>query len=70
MSSLFAKVPVMRFPVLKGLILCILGFFECIFFSKSTFSKSPFRNSIRVSNNLILDQARHLFGPDLAPRNS
>ena len=39
-----------------------------IFFSKSTFLKSFFfRNSIRVSNSLDLDQTRHLVGPDLCP---
>ena len=35
------------------------------FFSKSTFSKNSFRNSIRVLNHLDLDQARHVVGPDL-----
>ena len=44
----------------KGLILCILGFLTA--FSLLTFSKSPFRNSIIMSNNLNSDQARHLFG--------
>ena len=34
-------------------------------FSKSTFSKNSFRNTIRVSNNLGPDQARHFVGPDL-----
>ena len=35
------------------------------FFSKSTFSKNYFKNTIRVSNRLDPDQARHYFGPDL-----
>ena len=38
-----------------------------IFFSKSTFLKNSFRNTIRVSNSLDPDQARHLVGPDLGP---
>ena len=36
-----------------------------IFFSKSTFAKNSFRNTIRVSNSLDPDQARHYAGPDL-----
>ena len=35
------------------------------FFSKSTFSKNSFRNSIRVSNSLDPDQARCFVEPDL-----
>ena len=37
------------------------------FFSKSTFSKNSFRNTIRVSNSLDQDQVRHFVGPDLGP---
>ena len=37
------------------------------FFSKSTFSKYSFRNTIRVSNSLNSDQARQFFGPELGP---
>ena len=37
------------------------------FFLKSTFSKKSFRNTIRVSNSLDPDQARHFVGPDLDP---
>ena len=37
------------------------------FFSKLTFSKSSFRNTIRVSHNLDTDQDRHSVGPDLGP---
>ena len=37
------------------------------FFSKSTFPKISFRNTIRVSNSLDPDQARHVVGPDLGP---
>ena len=36
-------------------------------FSKSTFSKSSFRNTIRVSNRLDPDQTWHIVGPDLRP---
>ena len=45
----------------------ILHAFCCLrFFSKSTFSKNSFRNTIRVSNSLDPDQARHFVRPDLA----
>ena len=37
------------------------------FFSKSSFSKNSFRNTIRVSNSLDPDQARNFVGPDLGP---
>ena len=36
-----------------------------IFFSKFTFSKNYFRNTIRVSNSLDPDQTRLYVGPDL-----
>ena len=35
------------------------------FFSKPSFSKDSFRNTIRVSNSLDPDQARHFVRPDL-----
>ena len=38
-----------------------------IFFSKLTFSENSFKNTIRVSNSLDPDQARHFVGPDLGP---
>ena len=41
-----------------------------LIFSKSTFSKKYFRNTIRVSNNLDPDQVRHSIGPDLGPNCS
>ena len=37
------------------------------FFSKSTFSKNSFRNTIRVTKSLDQDQARRRVGPDLSP---
>ena len=37
------------------------------FFSKLTFSKNSFRNTIRVSNSLDPDQDLHSVGPDLGP---
>ena len=37
------------------------------FFSKITFRKFAFRNTIRMSNNLDPDQARRIVGPDLGP---
>ena len=36
-----------------------------IFFSKLTFLKNSFWNTIRVKNCLDADQARHFVGPDL-----
>ena len=36
-------------------------------FSKSTFSKSSFKNAIRVSNSLNPNQAQHFVGPDMGP---
>ena len=42
-------------------------FVDCRFFSKSTFSKNSFTNTIRVSNSLDPDLARHFVGPDLGP---
>ena len=35
------------------------------FFSKLTFSKNSFRNTIRVSNSFDPGQARHFVRPDL-----
>ena len=37
------------------------------FMPNSTFSKNSFMNTIRVSNSLDPDQARHFDGPDLGP---
>ena len=50
----------------------MLGNFACFyvicgFFFKSTFSKKSFRKTIRVSNSLDPDHARHSVGPDLGP---
>ena len=36
-------------------------------FSKLTFSKNSFRNTIRVANGLDPDQDRQSVGPDLGP---
>ena len=52
--------------------LCLLRNFSCFFtvcwfFSKSTFSKNSFRNTIWVSNRLDQDQAWHYVRPDLDP---
>ena len=38
-----------------------------LIFSESAFLKNSFKNTIRVSNSLDLDQARHFVGPDLGP---
>ena len=35
------------------------------FFSKLTFSKNSFRNTLRVSNSLDPEQDQHIVGPDL-----
>ena len=37
------------------------------FFFKINFFEKKFRNTIRVSNSLEPDQARHFVGPDLDP---
>ena len=39
------------------------------FFSKSTFLKNSFRDTVRVSNTLDPGQARHYVGPDLVGPN-
>ena len=41
--------------------------FVILFFSRSTFSKSSFRNTIRVSNSLDPNKNLHFVGPDLVP---
>ena len=49
----------------------LLGNFSCLltcaFFSKLTFSKNSFRNTIRMSNGLYPDQDRNNVGSDLGP---
>ena len=42
-------------------------FFMHSLYSKLTCSKNYFRNTIRVSNGLDLDQDQHFVGPDLGP---
>ena len=42
-------------------ICCLLTFFQIDFFS------NKIENTIRVSNSLDPDQARHFVGPDLGP---
>ena len=42
-------------------------FCRLLIFFKVNFSKNSFRNTIRVSDSLDLDQARHFVGPDLGP---
>ena len=56
----------------NGLTVCLLGNFICLFcrqlfFSKSTFSKYSFRNTIRVTNSTDPDQTLHNVGSDLGP---
>ena len=46
---------------------CSMLFCHLLIFPISTFSKNSIRNTIRVSNNLDPDQARHFVGPDLGP---
>ena len=41
--------------------------FCLLIFLKSSFSKNSYRNTIRRSNSLDPDQARHFAGPDLGP---
>ena len=45
-------------------LLCLLS---ADFFQNQLFLKNSFRNTIRVSNSLEPDQARHFVGPDLGP---
>ena len=42
-------------------------FFFFFFFPKSTFSKSSFSGTIRVSNSFDPDQVQHFVGTDLGP---
>ena len=42
-------------------------FCRLLIFSKYTFLKNSFRNTISVSNSLNPDQAAHNVGPDLGP---
>ena len=50
------------------LTLCMLGNFVCFFVVCGYFFfKLTFRNTIRVSNSLDADQARHFVGPGLGP---
>ena len=48
---------------------CVSHSFDVVYclFSKLTFSKNYFRNSISVSNSLDPDQDQHNVGPDLGP---
>ena len=55
---------------LSGLTIAYLVIFHAFlssadFFSKSTFSRNSFRNTIRLSNSLDPDLAGRLIGPDL-----
>ena len=45
-------------------------FGRLLIFTKSTFSKNSFNRTIRVSNGLDPDQARHFVGPDQGPNCS
>ena len=61
-----------RQAIQSALTLCLLGNFSCFFvvcwfFSKSTFTKNSFRNTIRVSNISDPDQASRFVRPDLGP---
>ena len=63
------------YPVSSELMLtlCILGNFHDFFlllliFSKSTFSKNSFRNTIRLSYSSDPDQTLLFVGPDLGPK--
>ena len=48
--------------------LCLLGNFSAsAYFFKIIFKKNPFRNTIRVSNSMVPDQAQNLVEPDLGP---
>ena len=65
---------VRRFTQVRALTSCLQGKLHAfllfaVFFSKSAFLKNFFRNSIRVSNILDPDQARHFLWPDLDPNS-
>ena len=80
---LFTKIKFMRkFPIYSIWFILISVFTQRIFaywvilhafwssadfFSKSTFSKNSYRNTISVSNSLDPDQAWHFVRPDLGP---
>ena len=42
-------------------------FSRLLIFSKSSFSKTSYRSTIKVSNSVDPDQARHFVGSDLGP---
>ena len=42
-------------------------YLSCAYFSNLNFSKSSFRYTMRVSNSLDPDKARHVVGPNLGP---
>ena len=44
-----------------------MAFCRLLIFFKIIFLKNSFRTTIRVSNSLESDQARHFVGPDLGP---
>ena len=52
---------------LQGVRVIFHAFFCLLFLYKSPFSKSSFRNTIRVSDSLDPDQALYSVGPDLVP---
>ena len=72
-SSLFTKAHAKVSSIKKPLFFCLLGNFHAFlssadfFSSKSTFLKSSFSDTIRVSSSLNPDQAQHFVGPDLDP---
>ena len=73
LSSVAVVIGTLRVILLS---LCRLGNFfndfllsADFFYLKLTFSKNYFRNTIRVSNSLNPDQARHFVGPDLGPNS-
>ena len=63
------------YQIQHELTLCLLSKFHafclliCLFFSKSTFSKNSFWNTIRVSNSLDPEMAQHFVEPDLGPNS-
>ena len=46
---------------------CMYFLLSADFFQNQLLKKNYFRDTIRVSNSLDPDQARHFVGPDLAP---
>ena len=67
-GTLLAFLPILSLTFcMLGNISCFCQVVVCWFYSKLTFSKNSFRNTIRMSNGLDPDRDRRSVGPDLGP---